>query len=382
MPITTADFADKKAYQKALVATLKASAKGLFYYYDSKYDDGNKAKLLVFGPNVAELKKHLESKKATLLDEGPIGPGAVFAGKRGKLDAKGLEALGIADLASTGGEDGDDDGDKKTVDVNTIVPGLARPVRVVLAEVIAYGKEAATIQHPKLKANAGKRVDTLIDRLKKGKLTGFSTEMVALQQTISDAKVAPVILAELMQIEPVAKAHKDPKAKPLYDTAKKLYDDGDLVNTRGFITQFNARYGNDPYSAKGIDDDAKAATAVAKVGTLAGAYEAAKAEVERKVAKALGDRKKWATYVPEADVLKDFFAKNATLGLRKQIESIEAEADKAKRKKLVEKAIVSVQSYITEGTRALEARNAPTALSIEYFRLLRHLHSELGKLHH
>src|SRR5258706_16090219 len=90
MSTTTAALATKPAYRKALLATAKASPKGPFHFYEGKFADGTKAKLPVFGRTHGELKKHLEAQKAALLDEGTIGPGAEFAGKRGKLDAKAL----------------------------------------------------------------------------------------------------------------------------------------------------------------------------------------------------------------------------------------------------------------------------------------------------
>jgi hypothetical protein len=47
-------------------------------------------------------------------------------------------------------------------------------------------------------------------------------------------------------------------------------------------------------------------------------------------------------------------------------------------KKKVERAILGVQEYITLAGNAVKG----PMLSIEYFRILRHLHGELAKLHH
>ena len=391
MPITTGDLTEKKAYLKALHSTVKAAPKGNFYFFETKYSDGSKARLLLLGPNVSELKKHLEAKKAALLDEGSIGPGTVLSPKRGKIDAKALEALAIeelvrlADDGSQGSEsESESEGadDRHVGDANVSVPGLGKPVRVVLASVIANRREADTIQHASMKAAALDQADKLVERLKKGELSGFSREYVTLEQMLADAKKAPTILAELKQIEPVAAAHSDPQAKVIFKAAKDAYDEGNMLGARGEMSRFITRFGHDAYAEQGIGDDKKAAEAVERVGSLAEAYEAEKTEVERKIAKALADPAKWARLVDEAKALKEFFAKSATLGLRKQIESIESEKDPAKRKAKVEKAILAVQTYITAGTQAVSARNAAMAIGIDYFRLLRHLHAELGKLHH
>ncbi|MFN0185434.1 MAG: hypothetical protein ACKVQR_16605 [Aquabacterium sp.] len=45
----------------------------------------------------------------------------------------------------------------------------------------------------------------------------------------------------------------------------------------------------------------------------------------------------------------------------------------------MERTIIAVQAYITAATRELEAKSAPGAMSINYFRLLRHVHAELSK---
>lgn len=376
MPITTADLANKKAYENALLKTIKSAGKGNFLFYEGKYADGNKARLLVFGPNLPDLKKHLEAAKATLIDEGRIDSGPVFAAKRGKLDAKALAALGIGDVARIAGDD--DANAKPSFDVNTIVPVLAKPVRIVLADVISRQKVVATLQHPVLKAALEKKADDLVEALKKGELAGFHKAHGAFVQDMSDAQLAPVIAKELARIEPVAQAHPKQDAKDTYADAKQSFDRGDLLRCRALISNFTGKYGHSPYEAQAQGEEKESAEFVAKAGTLADGYEKAKKELEVKIDKVLADKKKFSTYADEAGALKTFFAKSATLGLRQQVKAVQAETDPAKRKSKIEKAILSVQEYITQASRVVPG----PMLSIDYFRILRHMHAELTKMHH
>jgi hypothetical protein len=260
----------------------------------------------------------------------------------------------------------------------TVVPILDKPLGVVLATAVGWQKDAAALKHPKLQKALVRDTDYLVGLLKKGELNGVHKTYGALEQKMSDATVLPEIAAELARIAPVAKAHADPKAKETYATAQSLFDDGDLLSARGVIAQFNGRYGHAPYAAKAADETKAMTEFVAKIGKLADAYEKAKSDLETKLDKVLADKKKFANYADEAGKLKTFFAKSATLGLRKQIKDVEAETDAIKRKQKIEKAILAVQAYLTAGGQQIKGN----ALSIDYFRMLRHLHAELSKRHH
>jgi hypothetical protein len=245
--------------------------------------------------------------------------------------------------------------------------------------VIAWQKKAAAVQHPKLQKSLTRDADYLLGLIKKGELSGFHRQYGTFEQNISDASKAPEIAAELARIAPVAEAHSDPKAKETYATAQSLYDDGELLSARGVIQRFVLNYGHAPYKASAFGEKEAMADFAAKVGTLAAAYDKAKSDLEARVEKVLANKKKVNdVVVEEATALKTFFAKSATLGLRKQIKEVEAEADPAKRKAKVEKAIVAVQAYANAGEQQIKG----TGLSIEYFRMLRHVHAELSKLHH
>jgi hypothetical protein len=264
------------------------------------------------------------------------------------------------------------------VTANTTVPVLDKPVRIVLATAVEWQKQAAALKHPKLQQTLTRDADYLVGLLKKGELSGIHRTYGALEQKMSDTKVLPEIVAELARIAPVAKGHSDPKAKETFATAQSLYDDGDLLSCRGMIAQFTARYGHAPYAEKAEGESKAMTDFVAKVGTLADGYEKAKSELEKKIDKVLADTKKFSQVADEAKALKAFFAKTATLGLRKQIKDVETEADAAKRKQKVEKAILAVQAYLNAGEQQIKGN----ALSIDYFRMLRHLHAELSKKHH
>jgi hypothetical protein len=260
----------------------------------------------------------------------------------------------------------------------TVVPVLDKPLGVVLATAVGWQKDAAALKHPKLQKALTRDADYLVGLLKKGDLAGIHKTYGALEQKMSDAGLLGEIGGELARIAPVAKAHADPKAKETYATAQSLFDDGDLLSARGVIAQFNGRYGHAPYAERAEGDTKKAADFVAKAGSLADAYEKAKSELETKIDKVLADPKKFAQVAEEAKALKTYFAKTATLGLRKQIKDVEGEKDAAKRKQKIEKAILATQTYLA-GQQQI--KSGP-GLSIDYFRLLRHLHAELSKQHH
>lgn len=380
MSLKVTDLVDRKTYLVAVQKHAKA-ANGRFFLYESKFDDGSKGRVLVFGPHLALMRKHLEAKKAALLDDGAILDGGIFLAQRGKFTDKILAELkldGIVQVKQLGGKDEKADA-KPTPDLDAKVPSINMTVRALLADLVERQRDATTIRHPKLRADAEQLCRQITAWVKGGKFQNIDKEYTALQQIQVDARVAEDVAGELAQVETALRARNRKDELDALKTAQAYYDAGQFAPCRAELKGIHKLLGPMPYGPKGGPNDRKWADQLRQLGSLAAAYADAKDKLETQIGKVLGDRVRFANYVDEAQKVKAFLEKSASLGLRKQVEAIERENDADKRKRLVEKAIVVVQAYITAFVK--QATDAPQ-IGKDYLAVLRRLHAELTALHH
>lgn len=397
MSLKVADLTDKKTYLAAVQKHAK-QANGRFCLFETKYDDGSKARLLVFGAHLALLRKHLEAKKAALLDDGGILDGGIFLSRTGKLTDKIVEELKLdgivkvthvgdkadkADKADKGGKpDARTAAPKPTappVDPDSMVPMVNMTVRALLADLADRQRKAAAIRHPGLRADAEQLSRQMIGWVTNGKFKDIDKEYTKLQQIQVDARVADEVATELAQVGTALKARNDDDELDALKMAQAYYNAGQFAACRAELKSIHKLLGPMPYGPTGTPADAQLAAKAARLGSLAAAYADEKDRLEKQLGKILADRRQFANYVDEATKVKAFIDKSASLGLRRQVEAIERENDPAKRKKLVEKAIVVVQAYLTAFVR--QASDAPQ-IGKDYLAALRHLHAELTRLHH
>ncbi len=386
MTLSTDHLKDRKTYVTELKATLKANRSGKFQLVEFKFGDNPAAPVLLVGPKLDELKKHVAAKKAKVLDSGGYKEG-VFAGTTGKLTAEVLAKLQVGDdLASVAAVAGDaPKATSKMPAPDTPVPSINMTVKALLKQVAADKTAAGQVDHPVMKTALLQLVQDVTDAVNQGDLKDAARVFQQLRQADSDAAKAPEAKATLARIKPVADAHAAQEAKDLYKQAQALYDAGNILGCNDIIQRITKKFGHDPYADKasgvtqgvgtGVRLDAAAAAQLA--GSLSRAYDKAKKDLEAKIAKVNADRTKFVGFVAGSDAASAFLKDAATKGLRARLEAIEV-AVGAKRTALVEKAILVVQDYITD----LSARKAAGQLSVDFLAMLRFLHAEMKRLHH
>jgi hypothetical protein len=327
-----------------------------------------------------------------VLDQGTYVAG-LFSPKAGKLTAAALEKLGVDDELARVEDDAAPSGTSSTGPQSPgpakVLPVLAIPVQEAVQRLADWKTDVAAVVHPGLKKLLERQLKEAADQLASDDWKDIHKKFVSVEQGLVDARKAPKILADLRRIAPVAQARNDDRAQTIFSDAQTAYDDGDLLTAAMKIAGFEERFGHDPYThaTAGMGKAAVNRTPgkpetpediAAQAGSLGRAYEQTKRELERKLDKVDSDRKKYVTLVDETDATRKFLKQAATKGLKEKLTALEALAPGAARKAAVEKAIVLVQEYLTE----LNARVAHDRLTLDYRRMLQHIHGELKKLHH
>lgn len=272
------------------------------------------------------------------------------------------------------------------------VPGTGKTVREVMPAFRKELRASRKWKHPALERKAkaqGKKVELLAKKQQLAKLMKALSEWSAIE---NDADYIPAIEKEFERIDPVIKAlkksapKKHAQATSRMKGAKSYFDAADFLKCMSELSILKSELPGGPNykPVKKMVDHNKAERKTSKGKPLAPQYKRAKTRLEAVIKKALADQSgKFDRFKAESECVAAFFKTHAKLALHKKLAEIDKKPPGDDRKRLIGKAILVLQNYISGYKKAVKDKSAAagesTKLSSEYDHCLRQTHRELKK---